>query len=1513
MKVKFYPTPWNLLRCLNLTMLQKKPHWFLLFLALFKLSSLSAQYCIPTFSSYSTCTGGSVLNVTFESINNSPACAIGSGYYRDFTSSSPTASVLPGGTYPISVTVGSGWAGGCAVWIDFNQDEDFDVSEKVFTGPLASGYPFTFTGTVSIPATALSGATRMRVIGNESNTPTNTCGSQTWGECHDYAINISGTPDNAGVSALTEPLPGTFCQGSTVDVKVNVTNAGNNQISGVTLDWELDGVAQPTVPWSSMIDTLGSVSGNNAVVILGSVTFPSGSPRTIKAWTSMPNGVTDTVNNNDTLWATLKPALSGIYTIGVAGNYTSLADAAADLNASGICGPVFFNIQAGTFTGSMSLDQEIGGSSAVNTITFKGIDSTATIITSSGNSTIALHGTNHVTFRDMRIENTSGGTAIWLTNNNGDGADSNFFINCRIFCPLVTSSSGGHGILASAGETYADAGNNANYTLIDSCIITGGIYGVYFYGDDQEINDDNAVKHSLISNNYSAGVASQYQSAFKAQKNTIAFTGNSINTFPTGISMRENAFTGSSIEQNIIYGAIGGYGILSLWNINTTPDLVANNMITLGSGANTAMGIRTYSYDANVVYNTIDIRSTDLNSTAYNLIPSSGYTYNVLNNIFRNDNPGQVINVNTGGGAIIKLDNNCYYGTGNFPYRSNNTNQTTLPDFIAAANIFSDSFSIEINPVFFSATDLRSNDAGLDGKGRPVAFVATDIDDSIRSLNTPDMGVNEFTLPPRSDAGVVAIIAPTQPVTTGLTEVAVIIKNQGIGDLTSADVTYQSGATLFTQTYTGTLLQGKTDTVIFSTTSGLTDQRLTIPATAFSIKAWTSNPNMEADTDSTNDTLSRSYCQPLNGTYTINAAGSGTTNFTTVNAAVDALICGGVSGPVLFNMASGTYTGQCIIPRIAGSSSANTITFTSATQNRNDVTITYASTADSNNYVVNFRGTQFIRFTHVTVNNTGTAYSRAFVYKTASGNGNSNIEVSHCNVAGPVTSTASNDLALFYAADNNTDITITNCTVTNGAYGVVLSGWPVVNQYSLNARIDSNTFSNNYSSAINAGNRENLSIKGNTIMNSNTYAGKNGIAVNNVAGSLSISQNRIELYAGTGIYVYNYAYYSEPGRALVSNNAIVLNGTGNISQTGIRLVGASQTDVYNNTVKLSSSKTTVDGFSSFNFGLFVEGDITYGNLGNATSNDVRIMNNVLYTEDGYPVYFAEKFFSIGGRVSANSISQIDYNLYYNNTGANVAYVFGNAPAVYPKAAFDSYKRAVYFMADVNSIYAQPVFNSSTNLKPDSSSPAAWYLNGRGVQLTDVTEDIAGLTRSIAIPTGPTDLGAFEFTPVSLPPPATAVPATPVAGQTQSFLFLGDTIAKITWDISATVPSSVEVTQYVGEIPPHIGTTPEYMYVYTGIKLPSTSGSYWYSTELSYKDIWAGTIFAEANMGIIHYTPATGWDAGSSAFSSSTVDPVTNILTASGFVDSVIFVAGTIRISFPLPVKLLRIVGCKSTE
>src|SRR5690606_5024700 len=97
----------------------------------------------------------------------------------------------------------------------------------------------------------------------------------------------------------------------------------------------------------------------------------------------------------------------------------------------------------------------------------------------------------------------------------------------------------------------------------------------------------------------------------------------------------------------------------------------------------------------------------------------------------------------------------------------------------------------------------------------------------------------------------------------------------------------------------------------------------------YTLKVWARNPNSSGAGITNNDTLTRviKACYPLNGTYTIDAGGAGATNYATFADAMSDLNICGVHGAVVFNVASGTFTEQVVIPPISGASAINTITF----------------------------------------------------------------------------------------------------------------------------------------------------------------------------------------------------------------------------------------------------------------------------------------------------------------------------------------------------------------------------------------------------------------------------------------------------------------------------------------------------------------------------------------------------------------------------------------------------------
>jgi len=139
--------------------------------------------------SYCEASGGSdeyISGVVFGDINNTGTAASG---YADYTSMS--TSVDAGGTYPITITNGNTWGvDDLGIWIDLNQDEDFDDEGENVLCLGNNGGEGTFD--ITIPDSAVAGVTRMRIrikySGDDCGSP---CGAASYGEVEDYTLNIN--------------------------------------------------------------------------------------------------------------------------------------------------------------------------------------------------------------------------------------------------------------------------------------------------------------------------------------------------------------------------------------------------------------------------------------------------------------------------------------------------------------------------------------------------------------------------------------------------------------------------------------------------------------------------------------------------------------------------------------------------------------------------------------------------------------------------------------------------------------------------------------------------------------------------------------------------------------------------------------------------------------------------------------------------------------------------------------------------------------------------------------------------------------------------------------------------------------------------------------------------------------------------------------------------------------------------------------------------------------------------
>ncbi|GAB5538297.1 MAG: hypothetical protein Salg2KO_04000 [Salibacteraceae bacterium] len=210
-----------------------------------------AQYCAASFTNTSD---DWINNVTFGSINNTS----GSTTYTDYTAQSTTVSA--GNSYPISISVstsGGPWDQYVSVWFDWNQDEVFqDATERTnlgFQGINNTSYTFNFT--INVPANAVGGSTRMRVIERYNGyAPVGACNPMgtSYGEVEDYSVfvlsplNVS-TPDTLSTACFndedidlfayatggTSPYTYSWSTGSTND---SIFNLGAGSYSVIVTD-----------------------------------------------------------------------------------------------------------------------------------------------------------------------------------------------------------------------------------------------------------------------------------------------------------------------------------------------------------------------------------------------------------------------------------------------------------------------------------------------------------------------------------------------------------------------------------------------------------------------------------------------------------------------------------------------------------------------------------------------------------------------------------------------------------------------------------------------------------------------------------------------------------------------------------------------------------------------------------------------------------------------------------------------------------------------------------------------------------------------------------------------------------------------------------------------------------------------------------------------------------------------------------------------------------------------------
>lgn len=408
---------------------------------------------------------------------------------------------------------------------------------------------------------------------------------------------------------------------------------------------------------------------------LGDVTSytPTLDPLTLYYWRIQPyNDYGD--QTGGTIWSftTAGSPISGTYTIGSGGDYTTLTDAINALNGVGASAAgVTFNVLAGSVFAENPPAIIASGSETGSIIFQKSGAGANPIINPTGTAAgdefgIKLDTADYVTFDGIDIANYSGTDieyGYWIAGSSTDGCNHNVIKNCTV--ELSNTNTGTKGIyLQSAAGSELTANT---YNELYNNTISNAYNGIYITGSSTSGWEDqyNEIEANTISNCSVNNVYLTYQKYFALHGSSITLIAGVTNTV-YGVNIDGSTSTGeiynntiAGSESQTSTGLVYGIYLNSVGNVviydNTLSDYIAgssaygiylgqgtssaySNTINGLTGANSVYGIYTFACTAADIYSNVvyDLESISVTTGKAYGIYLSGTAFNTYNNMISN-------------------------------------------------------------------------------------------------------------------------------------------------------------------------------------------------------------------------------------------------------------------------------------------------------------------------------------------------------------------------------------------------------------------------------------------------------------------------------------------------------------------------------------------------------------------------------------------------------------------------------------------------------------------------------------------------------------------------------------------------------------------------------------------------------------------------------------------------------------------------------------------------------------
>lgn len=566
----------------------------------------------------------------------------------------------------------------------------------------------------------------------------------------------------AAVGGTTTMLPGSpICEGSPMAMNLSGNSFGLEQTyqwqSSSTINGTYANVGTVLAHPATNITAVGTLYYR--VVVTCNTQVDYSVPIQVTVTPSLP-AATYTINSAQATGGT---------------NFQTFNDA---LNAirCGIRGPVVFNVvDNGTPYREQLNITNINGTSATNTVTFKGNGVTLALATgtSTERAVVKFNGAAYFIFDGLKVNPEATTTGYGIGFQFINGAHNNTIKSCTITMSTSSGLTDLLGICISPSATNyvnTSAGSFCDSNIVTGNTIIGGQYAITCTSHQDYPTDGNVFTNNIIKDVRQYGIYLASARNCLVEGNDISRPTRTLNFPSSGTAFNMVFIAGINnnlrISKNKLHdpwGAaktntnqVNGIFMSATGGVQTAPVIVSNNLMYNFQSSGNQNGVLHLGGD-NVIYyhNTIsleDVTGTSSSSTTTRAFNGSSQVAGLVlkNNIFvvRRGGTGIKYALYLNSTTTYTSDYNNLYngstaGTKNYLGQAKGIDISTKADWLA--NALCDSNSIYVHPNWANAAtgDFTPTEITLDNKGTPVG-ITTDINNKTRRVTKPDIGAIEF-------------------------------------------------------------------------------------------------------------------------------------------------------------------------------------------------------------------------------------------------------------------------------------------------------------------------------------------------------------------------------------------------------------------------------------------------------------------------------------------------------------------------------------------------------------------------------------------------------------------------------------------------------------------------------------------------------------------------------------------------------------------------------------------------